>query len=123
MISINRASSVTVIEQIRTQIVDAVTAGTLAAGQRLPTVRGLASEIEVSADAVARAYRALESDGIIETRGRSGSFVAEIEGSARAHLDVLAGEFAEAALRRGVDYEAATAIISAAFARTAPAAR
>lgn len=119
MIRINRSSTVTVIEQIRSQIVDAVTTGTLPAGARLPTVRGLATELGVSADMVARAYRALEGDGIIETRGRAGSFVTENTGTPRAHLEVLAREYADAAARRGIDATEATAIIAAALDRAA----
>ena len=49
--------------------------GTLPAGTRLPPVRRLAEALGLAANTVAKAYRELESAGVIETRGRLGSFV------------------------------------------------
>lgn len=62
-------------DQIRTQIAEQVKAGQLQPGERLPTVRGLADELGVAVNTVAKAYRELELAGVIETRGRAGSFV------------------------------------------------
>jgi len=62
-------------EQIRTQISDHVERGELQPGDRLPTVRRLADDLGVATNTVARAYRELEQAGVIETRGRAGSFV------------------------------------------------
>jgi DNA-binding transcriptional regulator YhcF (GntR family) len=47
----------------------------LAAGDRLPTVRQLAQDLGVAVNTAARAYRELEQAGVIETRGRAGTFV------------------------------------------------
>lgn len=63
-------------EQVRQQVAEAVRAGILVPGSKLPTVRALADELGVAVNTVAKSYRELETDGIIETRGRSGSFVA-----------------------------------------------
>ena len=62
-------------EQVRRQVTDLVTDGSLRAGDRLPTVRRLAEDLGLAVNTVARAYRELESSGVIETRGRAGSFV------------------------------------------------
>lgn len=62
-------------EQIRAQVAGRVAAGELKPGDRLPTVRALADELGVAVNTVARAYRELEQHGVIETRGRAGSFV------------------------------------------------
>jgi DNA-binding transcriptional regulator YhcF (GntR family) len=62
-------------EQIRTQIAAHVASGELQPGDRLPTVRRLAEDLGVATNTVARAYRELEQSGVIETRGRGGSFV------------------------------------------------
>ncbi|MFL6154491.1 MAG: GntR family transcriptional regulator [Marmoricola sp.] len=62
-------------EQIRARIAAGVAADELKPGDRLPTVRRLAEDLGVAANTVARAYRELESSGVIETRGRGGSFV------------------------------------------------
>jgi len=53
-----------------------VASGRLVPGQRLPTIRQLATELGLAKGTVARAYRELESSGIIEGRGRAGTYVA-----------------------------------------------
>lgn len=52
-----------------------VNSGELAAGVRLPTVRELASELGVSPATISQAWQALARAGLIESRGRAGSFV------------------------------------------------
>lgn len=52
-----------------------VSAGTLAPGQRLPTVRALANELGVSPTTVSTAWQALQRQGVLETRGRLGSTI------------------------------------------------
>lgn len=71
-------------EQIRAQVTEAALAGTLAAGTRLPPIRRLAVELGLSANTVARAYRELESDGVVITSGKRGTFVAEPSGRSQA---------------------------------------
>ncbi len=75
-ISVNLRSPVPPFEQIRAQITSLITAGTLAPGTRLPTVRSLASDLGLAAGTVARAYKELELAGLIETRRRNGTVVA-----------------------------------------------
>lgn len=62
-------------EQVRERIRSLVSSGDLRPGDRLPTVRRLAEDLGLAANTVARAYRELEQAGVIETRGRAGSFV------------------------------------------------
>lgn len=62
-------------EQIRSQITSLIALGELSAESRLPTVRALASDLGVAAGTVARAYKELESQGLIESRRRSGTVV------------------------------------------------
>ncbi|MFK4789556.1 GntR family transcriptional regulator [Microbacterium sp. ZW T5_56] len=75
MISIDPGASTPPFEQLRVQIIDAIASGDLPAGEKLPTVRRLAAELEIAPGTVARAYRELEASGLIETRGRNGTFV------------------------------------------------
>ncbi|MFI5499398.1 GntR family transcriptional regulator [Nocardia asteroides] len=63
-------------EQLRMAVIEQVRAGTLTAGTKIPTVRALAAELGIAPNTVARAYRELEADGVLETRGRQGSFIA-----------------------------------------------
>jgi DNA-binding transcriptional regulator YhcF (GntR family) len=74
-ISFDEDSPVPPYEQVREQVRAQVHAGELTPGTRLPTVRGLAQELGLAPNTVARAYRELEALGVIETRGRAGSVV------------------------------------------------
>ncbi|MFP7761930.1 GntR family transcriptional regulator [Marisediminicola sp. LYQ134] len=121
-ISIDPKSSVPPFEQVRLCVVDAVRDGRMLAGSKLPTVRQLAAELGVAVNTVAKSYRALESDGVIVTRGRSGSFVAAPgEGSARlAHEASL--EFARRMLHLDVEVDDAVALVRTAFDAVRPGA-
>ncbi|MGI5467913.1 GntR family transcriptional regulator [Streptomyces sp. CA-132043] len=94
-------------EQVRTQIAEQARSGRLPAGFRLPTVRGLAGELGLAANTVAKAYRALESDGVIETRGRNGTFVAAAGDAGAQQAAEAALAFAQRAQRLGLDHQAA----------------
>ena len=101
-------------EQIRVQVRDAVAAGQLAAGAKLPTVRALADQLGLAVNTVARAYRELETDRIIETRGRAGSFVAPQGDAGQQQAQVAAREFVERARRLGLDDASALDLVRAA---------
>ena len=64
--------------QIVDQIQFRIFSGQLAAGDELPTIRGLAETLTVNPNTVARAYRELEADGLIEKRRTIGTFVADL---------------------------------------------
>lgn len=64
-------------EQIQDQFRFAVASGRLSPGDRLPSVRGLASQALVNPNTVAKAYRELEREGTVETRPGDGVFVAD----------------------------------------------
>ncbi|MFD9483553.1 GntR family transcriptional regulator [Streptomyces sp. NPDC059991] len=99
-------------EQLRAQIAERARAGVLPVGYKLPTVRGLAEELGLAANTVAKAYRALEADGVIETRGRNGTFVAAAGGAAERRAAAAARTYAEEVLRLGLSREAAQAAVS-----------
>ncbi|MFH0245047.1 GntR family transcriptional regulator [Streptomyces sp. HK10] len=96
-------------EQVRAQIAEQARGGGLPVGHRLPTVRGLAEELGLAANTVAKAYRALEADGVIETRGRHGSFIAATGGAAAREAAAAARAYAQRARRLGLDRAAALA--------------
>ncbi|MEU6539886.1 GntR family transcriptional regulator [Streptomyces sp. NPDC047000] len=96
-------------EQVRAQISAQARSGALPVGYRLPTVRGLAEALGLAANTVAKAYRALETDGVIETRGRNGTFVAAAGTGAERELAAAAQAFAERAGRLGADEASALA--------------
>ncbi|MFI5821633.1 GntR family transcriptional regulator [Streptomyces rishiriensis] len=98
-------------EQVRAQIAEQARSGALPVGYRLPTVRGLAESLGLAANTVAKAYRALETDGVIETRGRNGTFVAASGPAAQREAAAAAGAYAERALRLGLTEEEASAAV------------
>ena len=63
--------------QIKNRIAYLIGSGEFAEGDRLPTVRGLAVDLDISYNTVNRAYMDLEREGYITTRKGRGTFVAE----------------------------------------------
>ena len=115
MIVIDPSSPVPPFEQLRSGLVDAVASGELGAGERLPTVRRLAGELGVAPGTVARAYRELEASGMIETRGRNGTFVAFDADPARQQLQRAAAAFAAQVRDLRLDADEALAVVTAAL--------
>ncbi|QYM77245.1 GntR family transcriptional regulator [Leucobacter luti] len=62
-------------QQLRAFVLAGIRSGALVPGERLPTVRALATASGLAANTIASAYRALDADGIIEGRGRAGTFI------------------------------------------------
>lgn len=98
MLAIDEEARAPIFDQIRTGVIDAVRAGRLSPGDRLPTVRELAAELGLAVNTVARAYRELETVGIVETQGRLGTFVARSDpadaamaAAARSYADIVRG--------------------------------
>ncbi|WP_327237306.1 GntR family transcriptional regulator [Streptomyces sp. NBC_01317] len=106
-IVIDPAAATAPYEQLRTQISAKARSGALPVGYRLPTVRGLAEQLGLAANTVAKAYRTLEGDGVIETRGRNGTFVAAAGDAAEREAAAAAQAYAERAQRLGLSRDAA----------------
>lgn len=104
-------------EQLRSQIAGLVAAGQLGPGSRLPSVRQLAGDLGIAPGTVARAYSELETDGILASRQRGGTFIAEVLPSARPAqsrqraLAAAAETFVAAARATGLGDEAAEAAV------------
>ncbi|MFG1931078.1 GntR family transcriptional regulator [Mycobacterium sp. NPDC048908] len=101
-------------DQLRTQIIDGVRDGKLPPGTRLPTVRELAGQMGLAVNTVARAYRELETAGIVETRGRFGTFVARVDPADNA-MATAAHTFVTAARALGIEKDDALRYVEAAF--------
>jgi DNA-binding transcriptional regulator YhcF (GntR family) len=115
MINIDAASPVPPFEQIRTQLAGRIADGGLAVGTRLPTVRGLADDLGLAVNTVARAYRELEVSGLVETRGRGGTVVTAAGDAARARLQQAAQTYAAAARDTGLPADQALRAVQAAL--------
>ncbi|GAA4163059.1 GntR family transcriptional regulator [Gryllotalpicola daejeonensis] len=102
-------------EQVRTQLLSGVRDGSLPPGAKLPTVRRLADQLGIAVNTVARAYRLLEEDGIVETFGRRGSFIAKQGDAIQQQLQAAATQFARKAANLGVPAKDAERAVVAAI--------
>ncbi len=103
-------SGVPVYRQIVDQVRGGMAAGTLTAGDQLPTVRQLAVDLAINPNTVMRAYRELELGGALETHQGTGTFISEKkfngnEAERERQLAQLAGEFAARAGAAGFTVE------------------
>ena len=73
----NPSSGVPVYLQLIEQVKHAVDVGALRPGDQLPGIRRVAEVLVINPNTVAKAYRDLEHDGVIELREGAGAFVAE----------------------------------------------
>lgn len=74
-ISIDIDDPVPQFEQLIEQVKAAVISGVLKAGDPLPSIRQLANDLDLNSKTVAKAYKLLERDSIIEAKGYRGTFV------------------------------------------------
>jgi DNA-binding transcriptional regulator YhcF (GntR family) len=116
IITVDPAASRPPYDQVKQQIEQMIRRGELAQGTRLPTVRQLAGDLGLAVNTVARAYKELEAERLIETRGRNGTFVL----AARSEVDdeetrAAATVFARAARRAGLSLAEATHVLDEAW--------
>lgn len=117
VIDVNTESSVPPYEQVRTQLARQINDRTLAVGTRLPTVRRLATDLGLAANTVARSYRELEEAGLLETRGRAGTFVSAAGEQSRERARLAAEEYVATTRTLGLDADEALRIVTAALHR------
>lgn len=109
-LKLDMRSGVPVYRQVIDQVRAGVAAGTLTAGDQLPTVRQLAVDLAINPNTVLRAYRELELGGMLETHQGTGTFISNkkiVKNSAERErqLTQLAGEFAARAGAAGFTVE------------------
>jgi GntR family transcriptional regulator len=120
----NPASGVPIYLQLMEQVKHAVETGALRPGEQLPGIRPLSEELVINPNTVAKAYRELEHEGIIELRQGAGAFVTANAGANakaekfRGARTIVAGAVKQLRARGVTDeeirrlYEAALAGIS-----------
>ncbi len=119
-LAVDPTSGVPPFEQVREAIRGQVDSGVLQPGFRLPPVRSLAAELDLATNTVARAYKELEALGVVETRGRAGTFVAG-RGVERS-LREAAASYAATVRTLGVSEADAIEAVRRALAVTQPSA-
>jgi GntR family transcriptional regulator len=93
----NPSSGVPIYLQLMEQVKHAIGTGALRPGDQLPGIRPLAEELVINPNTVAKAYRELEHEGVIELRHGAGAFVsgtgrgAKLTDKLRAGQTVVAG--------------------------------
>jgi GntR family transcriptional regulator len=113
-------------QQLAEQIKRAIAVGALSPGERLPTVKGLAIDLKLNANTVARVYRELEREGVIATAPGRGSFVSEngaLGDARRVALDVAnrgVDEAVREARSLGITHPEVRTIADASIARWYP---
>jgi len=115
-LTLDAASSLPPYEQLRSRVAAGVHDGSLPAGARLPTVRSLAGQLGLAVNTVAKAYRALEADGVIETRGRAGTFVSSAAlASPPTDVSASAADLAQRARREGLTLDETRTLLERAW--------
>ena len=92
LLELDFSDTTPVYRQIRNQIVRAIAEGGLAPGERLPTVRALASECGINVMTANKAYQLLKQEGHVQGNRRGGTFVAEpnaSSGPSRSAVEAL----------------------------------
>jgi DNA-binding transcriptional regulator YhcF (GntR family) len=115
MIVIDAGSPTPPYEQLRAQLARQIQDRSLAVGTRLPTIRRFAADLGLAVNTVGRAYRELEEAGLIETRGRAGSFVAAAGEQALEQARRAARDYAAVIASVGIDPAEAVRIVEAAL--------
>ena len=102
-------------EQLKAQVLAGIADGSLIAGTKLPAVRVLAADLGIAPNTVARAYRELEADGILETRGRNGTVISAKSDDTAALGQLAAQAYADRIRELGLPPKAALAWARAAL--------
>ncbi|WP_240136385.1 GntR family transcriptional regulator [Streptomyces sp. MUM 178J] len=121
-ISVSHGVHVPPYEQVRAQLAELIATGGLGRGDRLPSVRQLASDLGLANNTVVRAYRELETAGLVRTRRGSGTRVIALPDAddAKARLAEHALSYALAVRRLDATDEEALAAIRHALATQPP---
>ncbi|GAA1414206.1 GntR family transcriptional regulator [Glutamicibacter uratoxydans] len=114
-ITIEHSSAVAPYQQVREQILTAISDGKLAPGTKLPSVRALAGALNLAVNTVAKVYKELELQGAVVTRGRHGTVVQAAEDRAEQEVSDAAADLARIAQTWSVDEETAVKYLRAAF--------
>ena len=97
MLSLNYRDARPIYEQVKDGLRHLVVTGAIQAGDKLPSVRALASSLAINPNTIQRAYEALEREGYLCTVAGKGSSAAERGGINTVRRDALLRQFDAAA--------------------------
>lgn len=96
MITVSYRDSRPIYEQIRDNLRALIISGTFSPGERMPSVRELASQLAINPNTIQRAYRELEAEGYICSSPGKGSFVGERREVDSGRKEALLSQFDDA---------------------------
>lgn len=108
-------SKVPPFEQIKQQVITAISDRSAFVDEKLPAIRALATDLGLAVNTVARSYRELEEEGFVVTRGRSGTRISPDAVPHKIALAQLASEFVSRAGDLGVSVQDAIDAVESAF--------
>ena len=115
ILDVDPKSAVPAFEQVRSQLAEMILTGALPPGFRLAPIRQLAADLALAPGTIARVYRELEADGLVVSKVRHGTVVADIpqqrHTDSQAALAGTARTYAAAASRLNVTVEDALAAV------------
>lgn len=114
LLSLDPESTEPPFRQLKAQIVEAIRSGALTPGTRMPVIRTMATEVGIAARTAAKVYSELEEAGLLEGRGRAGTFVMAAD-EASAVLTRAANEFAARVSGSGFTLDEALSAVRGAF--------
>ena len=119
LFALDDASSIPVWLQLKNRFIYLITSGFYLPGDQLPTVRGLAAEVEVNYNTVSKVYQSLEEDGYIVSKRRQGAFVADVSDkpgvSAAVTAEIVTAEYLQRCQELGMSLEDIDAQFTAAL--------
>ena len=114
-------SSIPLWLQLKNRFIYLITSGYYKPDDKLPTVRGLAADIEVNYNTISKVYKSLEADGYIESKRRQGAFVCDVSDkpgvSISATAEIVTKEYLRRCRELGMTFEDIEAQFAAGIAR------
>ena len=95
--------------QLRQRLIYLINSGYFKPGDQLPTVRGLAADVEVNYNTVSKVYMSLEQDGYIQSKRRQGAFVLDVSDkpgiSISSTAEIVTSEYLKRCFELGMSLE------------------
>lgn len=98
-ITVDLASNVPIYQQIKSAIVEAISAGKLQEGDSLPSVRQLANDVGVNMLTINKVYTILKQEGYITINKRSGALVSRRPAADQAFLKTIRSQIRKTAVQ------------------------
>lgn len=121
LFELDENSSIPLWLQLKNRFIYLITSGYYKPDDKLPTVRGLAADIEVNYNTISKVYKSLEADGYIESKRRQGAFVCDVSDkpgvSISATAEIVTTEYVRRCRELGMTLEDIEAQFAVGIAR------